>query len=210
VLPPASTQQTAYTFTPARRGLYRVEQIEVVTRAPFGLFEKSRPLDAPSELIVFPRKVAPPEASVDRLLRQGDEGSSRIGVGQEVHALRDHRPGEAVRAIHWRTSARIGRLIGIDREQERRRRVCVVLDQRGLAGEGLEHAIEDAAALFERELDQGGDVGIAVSGETLLAASGAPHRYAGLSMLALLQVRDDSAPPIPDPYASSLYVAGRL
>jgi uncharacterized protein (DUF58 family) len=209
LLPPSATEEATYRFTPARRGLHRFEQIEIVTRAPFGLFEKSRPVDAPSELVVFPRKVAPPEADVDRLMRQGDEGTSRIGVGQEVHGLRDHRPGEDVRAIHWRTSARIGRLIGIDREQERRRRVCVVLDQRGLAGDALERAIEDAAALFERELDQGGDVGIAVPGETLPAASGAGHRGAGLSLLALLDSGEGRSAPVPDPYASSLYVSGR-
>jgi uncharacterized protein (DUF58 family) len=114
-----------------------------------------------------------------------------------------------VRAIHWRTSARIGRLIGIDREQERRRRVCVVLDQRGLSGDALERAIEDAAALFERELDQGGDVGVAVAGETLPAASGAGHRATGLSLLALLDGGEGRSAPVPDPYASSLYVSGR-
>jgi uncharacterized protein (DUF58 family) len=209
LLPPSATQEATYRFTPARRGLHRFEQIEIVTRAPFGLFEKSRPVDAPTELIVFPQKVTPPEADVDRLMRQGDEGTSRVGVGQEVHGLRDHRPGEDVRAIHWRTSARIGRLIGIDREQERRRRVCVVLDQRGLSGNALERAIEDAAALFERELDQGGDVGIAVPGETLPAASGAGHRGAGLALLALLDGGEGRSAPVPDPYASSLYVSGR-
>jgi uncharacterized protein (DUF58 family) len=209
LLPPSSTQEATYPFTPARRGLHRLEQMEIVTRAPFGLFEKSRPIDAPAELIVFPQKVSPPDLHTDRLMRQGDEGTSRAGVGQEVHSLRDHRPGEDVRAIHWRTSARIGRLIGIDREQERRRRVCVVLDQRRLSGDSLERAVEDAAALFERELDQGGDVGLAVSGETLLAASGAPHRAAGLSLLALLDAHEGMSAPIPDPHASSLHVSGR-
>jgi uncharacterized protein (DUF58 family) len=209
LLPPSATQEANYRFTPERRGLHRLEQIEVVTRAPFGLFEKSRPIDAPSELIVFPRKVTPPEADLDRLMRQGDEGTSRVGIGQEVHGLRDHRPGEDMRAIHWRTSARIGRLIGIDREQERRRRVCVVLDQRGLSGDALERAIEDAAALFERELDEGGDAGIAVPGETLPAASGSSHRFAGLSLLALLDGGEGRSAPVPDPYASSLYVLGR-
>jgi len=209
LLPPSATEEATYRFTPTRRGLHRLEQIEIVTRAPFGLFEKSKPMDASSELIVFPQKVAPPDLHSDRLMRQGDEGTSRIGVGQEVHSLRDHRPGEDVRAIHWRTSARIGRLIGIDREQERRRRICVVLDQRGLSGDSLERAVEDAAALFERELDQGGDVGLAISGETLPAASGPGHRAAGLTLLALLEVREGMSAPIPDPYASSLYVSGR-
>jgi uncharacterized protein (DUF58 family) len=208
VLAPGAMEEATYRFTPARRGRHLLEELEIVTRAPFGLFEKSRPVDAPGELIVFPRQVPPPEVEIDRLARQGEDASGRIGVGQEVHGLRDHRPGEDVRAIHWRTSARMGRLIGIDREQERRRRICVVLDQRGLAGGILERAIEHAAALFERELDQGADVGLSVSGQALPAANGAPHRGAGLSLLALLEEAAAGPEPALDPLASSVYVAG--
>jgi uncharacterized protein (DUF58 family) len=54
------TEEVSYRFTPERRGLHRFDQLEVATRAPFGLFEKSRPLTAPAELVVFPRRVAPP------------------------------------------------------------------------------------------------------------------------------------------------------
>src|SRR4051812_42791473 len=57
------TGEAAYRFTPPRRGLHKFEQLEVATRAPFGLFEKSRPLDAPAELVVFPRKVPPPQVA---------------------------------------------------------------------------------------------------------------------------------------------------
>src|SRR5438067_6684042 len=56
------TAEVAYRFIPHRRGLHRFDQLEVATRAPFGLFEKSRPLDAPAELVVFPRKVPAPPA----------------------------------------------------------------------------------------------------------------------------------------------------
>ena len=68
------------------------------------------------------------------LAREGERPQDRKGQGLEVHSLRDHRPGEDARTIHWRSTARAGKLIGVDREQERRRRVCVVLDHRALSG----------------------------------------------------------------------------
>ena len=207
LLGPGKTEEISYRFTPQRRGMHRFEQLELATRAPFGLFEKSRDLDAPGELVVFPRRVAPPAREERQLAREGERSTGRPGHGLEVHALRDHRPGEDVRSIHWRSSARAGKLIGIDREEERRRQVCVVLDHRGASGAALEAAVERAAALFEHALDRGADVSLALCGEHLPAGTGERHRLAGLTLLALLDAAAPDAPhPLPEPSASVLEV----
>jgi uncharacterized protein (DUF58 family) len=199
LLPAGQAAEVAYPFVPARRGAHRFEQLEVATRAPFGLFEKSRPLDAQEELVVFPREVPAPLQPARALAREGERPEDRAGLGLEVHSLRDHRAGEDARTIHWRSSARAGRLIGVDREQERRKRVCVVLDQRALHGEPLERAVENAAALVTRELDGGAEVSLAVAGGRLGAGSGPAHLREALTMLALLQPSDAPlAPPEPD------------
>ena len=206
VLGPGRMEETSYRFTPARRGVHRFVLLEVATRAPFGLFEKARPLSAPAELIVFPRRISPPALEPRQLAREGERSTGRAGHGLEMHALRDYRPGEDARSIHWRSSARAGKLIGVDREQERRRQVCVVLDHRRAAGPALETAVERAAALFERELDSGAEVSLALCGDRLAAGSGERHRVAGLTMLALLDPAPRDAAPIPDPDASILEV----
>jgi len=207
LLPAQQAAEVAYHFVPVRRGLHRFEQLEVATRAPFGLFEKSRPLDAPAELVVFPREVAPPPLQARALAREGERPEDRIGLGMEVHSLRDHRAGEDARTIHWKSSARAGRLIGVDREQERRRRVCVVLDQRALTGEALDRAVEKAAALVSRELDAGAEVSVAVAGRKLKAGSGDAQLHEALTMLALLQHEPSAPAPQPDPDASLLEVS---
>jgi uncharacterized protein (DUF58 family) len=198
LLPAGQAAEVAYPFVPARRGAYRFEQLELATRAPFGFFEKSRPLDAQEELVVFPREVPAPLQRAQALSREGERPEDHAGLGQEVHSLRDHRAGEDARTIHWRSSARAGRLIGIDREQERRKRVCVVLDQRPLSGEVLDHAVEKAAALVSRELDAGAEVSLAVAGDRLGAGSGPAHLRAALTLLALLQPAEKPLPP-PEP-----------
>ena len=208
LLPAGETAETSYRFVPERRGAWIFEQLEVATKAPFGLFEKSRPIDAPGELVVFPRKIAAPRTEVTSLAREGEQPEDRVGLGLELHSLRDHRPGEDSRSIHWRSSARHGRLIGVDREQERRQRVCVVFDQRRLSGESLERAVERAAALVSRELDAGAEVSLAVAGRNLPAGSGEGHLRNALRMLALLQPAGPGTPaPRPDADASTLEVA---
>jgi uncharacterized protein (DUF58 family) len=204
LLPAQEAAEVAYQFVPHRRGLHRFDQLVLATRAPFGLFEKSRPLDAPAELIVFPRRVMPPPLEARALAREGERPEDRIGVGYEMHSLRDHRFGEDARTIHWKSSARAGRLIGVDREQELRRRVCVLLDHRNLSGQMLESAVEKAAALVERELDAGAEVSLALCGEKLPAGSGEAHLHTALTMLALV-LSDPRAPaPQPEPGAALL------
>jgi uncharacterized protein (DUF58 family) len=195
LLPARQAAEVAYRFLPQRRGVHRFEQIEVATRAPFGLFEKSRPVDAPAELVVFPRQVPAPPSSSGALAREGERPQDRIGLGLEVS-----------RSIHWKSSARAGRLIGVDREQERRKRVCVLLDQRPLEGEPLERAVELAAALVTRELEGGAEVSVALAGQFLPAASGEAHRHAALRMLALVQPGTGLPPPQPDRESSLLEV----
>src|SRR5256714_11857315 len=79
LLPAQQAAEVAYRFIPQRRGRHRFEQLEIATRAPFGLFEKSRPLDAPAELIVFPRRVPAPPLRVSALAREGERPEDRLG-----------------------------------------------------------------------------------------------------------------------------------
>jgi uncharacterized protein (DUF58 family) len=204
LLPAQQAAEVAYQFLPLRRGVHRFDQLEVATRAPFGLFEKSRPLDAPGELIVFPRRVPAPPLQARALAREGERPEDRIGLGYEMHSLRDHRDGEDARSIHWKSSARAGRLIGGDREQEQRRRVCVVLDHRLLGGQLLDSAVERAAALVERELDGGAEVSLALCGQALAAGSGEAHLHTALTMLALVLPAPRAPAPQPEPGAAVL------
>ena len=206
ILGARQTAEMAYPIVAQRRGLLRFAQLEMATRAPFGLFEKSRPLDKPAELVVFPRKVAAPPSRTRALAREGERPEDRLGLGLEVHSLRDHRSGEDARTIHWKSSARAGRLIGVDREQERRRRVCIVVDNRKLSGDGLDRAVETAAALVERELDAGAEVSLSVAGDRLDAGSGDSHLREALTILALLEPAPLAPAPQPDLHASVIEV----
>jgi uncharacterized protein (DUF58 family) len=127
-LPSARSQSTSYRHTFARRGRYVVTGFRISTKFPFGLFRKSRTVDSPGELIVYPelvpiRRGRPPASRND-----GDEIRGRAGRRGEFHGLREHREGDDPRDIHWPSTARRGRWMVREYEDEAARRLTIFLD----------------------------------------------------------------------------------
>jgi uncharacterized protein (DUF58 family) len=108
---PQSTQVAAYRRTPQRRGREAHVAFRVATRFPFGLFEKSRQIEVPGELIIYPAvhtvRLPPPRA---RNIGVGARVSVR-GGSDDLLGLRPYRPGEDTRQVHWRKSAALGELV---------------------------------------------------------------------------------------------------
>ncbi|RUL88146.1 DUF58 domain-containing protein [Tautonia sociabilis] len=114
------------------RGRYRYSSIELVTRSPFGLRERRVTIEAPGSLVVYPsvgtltrrwRRVFR-EATETRRGRRHDRSAQQ----QEYHGLRDYRPGDSPRWIHWRTSARVGQPMVKEFEQQSDQDLAVLLD----------------------------------------------------------------------------------
>lgn len=126
-IPAGKVQQSAYRHTIAQRGLYRIDGVRLATKFPFALFRKSRDLDAVSEVLVYPPRVLVRRPSPNAAVR-GDVHSSKLGRSGEFFGLREHRIGDDRRAVHWRSSARSGRLLVREFEDETARRIVLVLD----------------------------------------------------------------------------------
>jgi uncharacterized protein (DUF58 family) len=114
------------------RGRYRFALLDMVTRAPFGLLERRMTLTMPGEVIIYPR-VGHLTRRWHRLRREATETKrgrrhDRTAQQQEYHGLRDYRPGDSPRWIHWRTTARIGQPMVKEFEQQNEQDVAVLLD----------------------------------------------------------------------------------
>src|SRR5512143_620921 len=91
---PSSAQVAAYRRSPQRRGRDRHTGFRIATRFPFGLFEKSREVICPGELVIYP--------AVDAIRLCPDDGGRRAGVaqtpargsGDEILGLRSMRDGD--------------------------------------------------------------------------------------------------------------------
>ena len=125
---PRSTQIAAYRRTPQRRGLERHTGFRIATRFPFGLFEKSREVESPDELIIYPAVDAVRLPSRGQGEDAGDAGPLGRGCGEEIYALRPMRDGDDPRDIYWRKSTRPDQLVLRERAREVHQEVEFVID----------------------------------------------------------------------------------
>ncbi|MGI5864959.1 MAG: DUF58 domain-containing protein [Myxococcales bacterium] len=196
--PDGGAEATLHTSAP-RRGRFRLDKIVVSTRFPFGFFEKYIHVSLPDDLYVVPARVRPLDRRARGGYRDGERPEGRLGRGAELHGLREARAGDDRRFIHWRKSAAVGRLLVIEREHEQRRRVVLVVDNRGpQPADWLERPLEQAAAVARLLCGRGLAVGLATSGEYLPPAPGPVQLKRLLRRLAELAPADSSG-PAPDP-----------
>ncbi|HPH65916.1 MAG TPA: DUF58 domain-containing protein [Kofleriaceae bacterium] len=138
-IPAGKQQRASYRHTIAQRGLHRIEGARLATKFPFALFRKTRDIAAITEVLVFPPRV-PVRRPMPNAAVRGDIHSSSLGRSGEFFGLREHRLGDDRRAVHWRSSARSGRLLVREFEDETARRIVLVLDN------GLPEEVRLAAA----------------------------------------------------------------
>ena len=141
-IPAGKSQRTSYRHTYARRGLYTLTGYRIATKFPFALFRKSRDVDAPLEVLVYPARVNVPRPP-PRTTSRGESTADRLGRRGEFHGLRERRSGDDRRDIHWRSSARTGRLLVREYEDELARKVVVCVDN--ALPEGVRDAVKDGA-----------------------------------------------------------------
>ncbi|MDX2039281.1 MAG: DUF58 domain-containing protein [Isosphaeraceae bacterium] len=114
------------------RGRYELRSLEIVTRSPFGLLERRLSLDEKDPLLVYPRigqltrrwHMTHREATETRRGMRHDRAMQQ----QEYHGLRDYRPGDSPRWIHWRTSARVGVPMVKEFEQQHEQDLAILVD----------------------------------------------------------------------------------
>lgn len=147
---PSSAQVAAYRRTPAKRGRDRHTGFRIATRFPFGLFEKSREVEADGELIIYPAVDALRLPIEEGGRHDGGSGASGRGGGDETYALRPMREGDDPRDIYWRKSTVRDQLILRERARETRPDIELVLDTVRPTGAATGHA----ADLFSQTLEK--------------------------------------------------------
>jgi uncharacterized protein (DUF58 family) len=114
-VPPGGSQVAAYRRTTKARGPLRFEGFRIVTRFPFGFFEKAVFVEAPEELLVYPSiEVLRRDHALGEVPSEGEVSPHR-GSGQESLGLRPGLEGDALRDVAWKLSARGAGLVAHDR-----------------------------------------------------------------------------------------------
>src|SRR3954454_1664309 len=114
-----------------RRGEARTAWVELRSAAPFGVAERRRRLPADATTLVLPRVVplgALPFVDLASSREAAVETDGRRGQGPDYLGVREFRPGDPIRQVHWRLSARHGELVVRDLEDHRVPRLAIWVD----------------------------------------------------------------------------------
>ncbi|MFE1103883.1 DUF58 domain-containing protein [Nocardiopsis alba] len=162
---PGERRRVTTTLTPSRRGDARSAGVTVRSVGPLGVAGRQRTLQAPWTVRTLPpfhsRRHLPGKLSRLREL-EGRHTAMVRGQGSEFDSLRDYVPGDDVRSIDWRATARDDGVVVRTWRPERDRRVLIVLDtgrtSAGRVGDTprLDHSM-DAALLLTALAGKAGD-----------------------------------------------------
>jgi uncharacterized protein (DUF58 family) len=130
-LPPGQAVTVPMELVPQRRGRLRFAELRVYRPDPFGLFRTRHAVPLPQSCCVLPRRypVSPLPTGGGRAYQRGGVAlANSVGESAEFMSLRDYRPGDPLRNVHWRCSAKQGRWVVKEFQDEYFVRRALVLD----------------------------------------------------------------------------------
>ncbi len=181
-LPPARSTEIRLELTPLRRGYIRFTGVVVARADPLGLFRAWRRVQAADRVLILPQRHRVNATALPggrRYQPGGVSMASEIGESDEFASLREYRPGDPVRHIHWRSLAKLGRPVVKEYSDEFFVRHALVLDTFARAD-----ADADADADFEAAVSVAASYAAAIDTQDslldlLLAGADVHHLTAG-------------------------------
>src|SRR5574341_1013082 len=169
-LAPGATARETLPVVPRRRGREQGGAFVVDSVGPLGLGVRSGWIPLPWTVAVYPPMVSMRlRASVAQSLRRrelGQQAIRQLGEGRLFESLREWVPGDDLRHIDWKATARRRKVITRQYEAERRQQVLLVLDTGRLLTadvggvQRLDYAVQAALELAYAAAQHDDNVGI--------------------------------------------------
>jgi uncharacterized protein (DUF58 family) len=149
-VPPRITAEAQVELTFPRRGLYSQDNFSLATRFPFSFLIKSRKIKLTRELLVYPALLESDDFLDVLPMVTGEFASFMRGRGSELYLIREHTPGDPVRFVDWKATAKTGALKVREFTREDERRLRIVFDNPApgaVSVPAYERAVSVAASL---------------------------------------------------------------
>ena len=191
-------QEVSFTYTVQvpLRGHYHLGPVRLRVKDAFDLFYSERHEKALEPFSVFPR-IEPLDSEIlggkNPKLYQGAMPIYSVGEGTQFYSLREFLPGDSLRKVNWKATARTGEMMVNETEHEDILDIFLLLDARGVSGLGsptdnpLEMCCRAAATFADQLLRARNNVGLTVYGSrtaTVHLGRGNTHLHRILTALA--------------------------
>ncbi len=130
-IPPHGSQQAHYQVVFGRRGRHRLGPLWFHSTDPLGMFYFTYRLPEQAEILVLPSPLPPPFLQTLQGAVHTPAGTNTApvrGDSVEFLGIREYVPGDPLRRVDWKHSARYGELFVREFERFTQTEVCVLLD----------------------------------------------------------------------------------
>lgn len=169
-----------------QRGLFTVGPLQVTSTDPLGLFRSTRKFSTKHSVVIYPATLPLPHLRLPLSQLAGEEALRHRAqqLPPLAASIRDYAPGDAVNRIHWRTTARTGKLMVKEFDLGLSLSLWILLDMEGAAQAGKgpdsteEVGVTVAASVARKYLAMGLPVGLVAEGDEsyLVRADSSPSQ----------------------------------
>ncbi|MBV8880596.1 MAG: DUF58 domain-containing protein [Planctomycetaceae bacterium] len=208
-LGPEAPRRLKYSaFCSRHWGIHSVGPVQVFASDPLGLFHARRQLAVTEEFAVFPQvydDAGLADAGARATLVPHDDSTGRSGQSLLSMGVREYRPGDDPRRVHWPATARRGSLMVKEYEIDLAPYYTVFLDldRRHRAGTGrkstLEYVLRTAGSVIWSAMRAGAFVQVLGHGaEPLFVPPGRGEAHLTFSLYELIRAGLDGGTPLPE------------
>ncbi|MEM7018889.1 MAG: DUF58 domain-containing protein [Pseudomonadota bacterium] len=147
-MPPHGEVDVTVDLIPIRRGYLHFDGTTLAAPDPFNIRRRLFSEPAPDKLLILPKRYPVPnvELSGRRRYQQGGVNlAMSVGDSMEFMSLRDYRPGDPLRHVHWKSWAKRGEPIVKEYQDEFFVRHALILDT--FADDSNPQVFEDAVSV---------------------------------------------------------------
>ncbi len=205
---PGETRETQCLVETRQRGVFSMGPASVFSTDPLGLQTFFRKMPLVSELVVYPAVLPLRNFWMTGGAAGWRGGANALvrGDGDDFYGVREYGPGDELRRVHWRTTARTGKLAVTEYAQGVTLDVTVALDlyEGAYKGTGsdersaLETAVSLAATLLADLLRRGHSVRLLSAGSRDGSPAARSVEDMPLFLERLARVKADSLQPLAD------------
>lgn len=131
-----------YNVAAYQRGSHRLGPLMLEASAPFGLFRRRIRLADPETVLVSPKVYPLARLALADSLSGTEPGGLKSRLGADPAGSRDHLTGDPLRTIHWRNTARVGRLMVKEFDSPKGQSLNLLFDATQVWGRDKETTLE--------------------------------------------------------------------
>ena len=175
------------------RGIVRINDLHLCSVFPFNFFVRCKKIERAIEVTVFPtaKRCELPGLSGRARQSRGERSIDRAGYEAEIMTMRDYIKGDPLKYIHWKATAKTGKLK--TKELSTLAHQPVIIDMDTVPIKNIEERISCITYIILKLFRQNIPVGLKIKGtlyKPFKAAQGERSKATKINMLRALAVYD--------------------